>query len=197
MSGIVCADMRLFLTLTCAVFGLHALAFAQQPAPRPDAKTIFERTKAATLIVLAGEGAGRLNSVATGVIVSQDGSILTALHAVKGAAEVQIRTASGDIYDHVDLLGIDERRDVAALKIPAGGLTALSPGNAENLAQGDPVYAVTNVSGLSWSATEGILSAVRPADEVRGRVQGSAFCRSLPQLHREQAAVPWLTGVEL
>src|SRR5262249_16171968 len=92
--------------------------------------------------------------------------ILTALHAVKGAAEVQVRTSTGDVYDHVDLLGSDERRDVAALKISAGGLPALSEGSTANLSQGDAVYAVTNVSGLTWSATEGILSAVRPADEI-------------------------------
>ena len=38
----------------------------------------------------------------------------TALHAVKGAAEVQVRMANGDVFDQVELLGSDERRDVAA-----------------------------------------------------------------------------------
>jgi len=41
------------------------------------------------------------------------------------------------------------------------------------MAQGAPVFAVTNASGLAWSATEGILSAIRPADEVPGA--GSGF----------------------
>jgi S1-C subfamily serine protease len=170
-SAIVSNNMRLFLALAFTAFTLPVVA--QQGTPYPDAKTIFEHTKAATVIILSGEGAGRLNSIATGVIVSQDGAILTALHAVKGAAEVQVRTASGDVYDHVDLLGSDERRDVAALKISAGGLPALAPGSTANLSQGDAVYAVTNVSGLTWSATEGILSAIRPADEIPGA--GSGF----------------------
>lgn len=162
--------MRLFLALFTA---LALPAVAQQPTSYPDAKTIFEHTKAATVVILSGEGAGRLNSIATGVIVSQDGAILTALHAVKGAAEVQVRTSSGDVYDHVDLLGSDERRDVAALKISAGGLPALAPGSTVNLAQGDAVYAITNASGLTWSATQGILSSIRPADEIPGA--GSGF----------------------
>jgi hypothetical protein len=98
--------------------------------------------------------------------------ILTALHAVKGAAEVQVRTAGGDIFDQVDLLGTDERRDIAALKISAGALPALRTGTASSLAQGDPVYAVTNAGGLTWSATEGILSAIRPAEEVPGAGTG-------------------------
>ncbi|HEY6248660.1 MAG TPA: S1C family serine protease [Candidatus Angelobacter sp.] len=160
--------------------GVPALVFicltlpvaAQQATAPPDTKTIFERTKAATVVILSGEGAGRLNSIATGVIISKDGVLLTALHAIKGAAEVQVRMSNGDVFDHVDLLGSDERRDVAALKIPAGGLPALVQGNTANLAQGDPVYAVTNAAGLTWSATEGILSAIRSADEVPGAGSG-------------------------
>jgi hypothetical protein len=146
---------------------------AQQVPTAPDPKAIFEHTKAATVIILSGEGAGRLNSIATGVIISKDGVILTALHAIKGAAEVQVRMANGDVFDRVVLLGTDERRDVAALKISAGALPALVPGSTASVAQGDPVYAVTNADGLTWSATEGILSAVRPADEVPGA--GSGF----------------------
>jgi hypothetical protein len=146
---------------------------AQQTPSTSDAKAIFERTKAATVIILSGEGAGRLNSIATGVVISKDGVILTALHVVKGAAEVQVRMANGDVFDRVVLLGSDERRDVAALKISAGALPTLVPGSSAGVAQGDPVYAVTNADGLTWSATEGILSAVRPAEDVPGA--GSGF----------------------
>jgi hypothetical protein len=148
------------------------LAAAKQTSPATDSQTIFERTKAATVIVLAGEGAGRVSSIATGVVISKDGVILTAWHAVKDALEVQVRMADGDVFDRVQLLGFDERRDVAALKISAGALPALTPGSTVSLAQGDPVFAVTNANGLTWSATEGILSAVRPADEVPGAGTG-------------------------
>jgi hypothetical protein len=146
---------------------------AQQTPSSLDSTAIFEHTKAATVVILAGEGAGRLRSIATGVIISKDGVLLTALHAVKGAAEVQVRMADGEVFDQVELLGLDERRDVAALKISAGALPILVAGSTTSLAQGDPVYAVTNASGLAWSATEGILSAIRPADEVPGA--GSGF----------------------
>jgi Trypsin-like peptidase domain len=151
---------------------LAAPIFAQQTSPL-SSKQIFEEAKAATVIILTGEGAGRLQGIATGVIISKDGVLLTALHVVKGAAEVQVRLASGEVYDHVELLGSDERRDVAALRITAGALPFLSASNTAPLAQGDAVYAVTNSSGLGWSATEGILSAVRPADEIPGA--GSGF----------------------
>jgi hypothetical protein len=162
------------LSIQITALAAFAVTIAAQQAPTaPDTKAIFEHTKAATVIILAGEGSGRLNSIATGVIISKDGVILTALHAIKGEAEVQVRMANGDVFDRVVLLGSDERRDIAALKISAGALPALLPGSTAAIAQGDPVYAVTNADGLTWSATEGILSAVRPADEVPGA--GSGF----------------------
>jgi S1-C subfamily serine protease len=105
-------------------------------------------------------------------VISKDGVILTALHAVKGAAEVQVRLENGEVFDRVELVGVDERRDVAALKIPAGGLAALPLSAGGALSQGDPVFAVTNANGLAWSATEGIVAAMRQADEIPGAGTG-------------------------
>ena len=159
---------QMFFALASAVLPLAA----QQVAPL-NANTIFEHTKAATVIVLAGEGAGRLHSISTGVVITKDGIILTALHAIKGAAEVQVRMADGEVFDKVELLGSDERRDVAALKISGGGLANLVPRSNADLVSGDAIYAVTNANGLTWSSTEGIISAIRQADEVPGA--GSGF----------------------
>lgn len=90
------------------VAGLMASLAVQQTLSAEEASAIFEHTKAATVIILAGEGAGRLRTIASGIIISQDGAILTALHAVKGAAEVQVRMANGEVFDRVELLGSDE-----------------------------------------------------------------------------------------
>jgi hypothetical protein len=160
--------------LIVAAFAAFCLcAAAQEGLPAPDSKAIYEHTKAASVLILSGDGAGRVTSIATGVITSKDGVIFAPLHAVKGAAAVQVRLANGEIFDRVDLLGSDERRDVAALKISAGALPALTPGASATLALGSPVYAVTNPSGLAWSATEGILYAISPAEEIPGA--GSGF----------------------
>ena len=73
----------------------------------------------------------------------------------------------------MDLLGSDERRDIAALKIAATSLPFLPPGTQPEHTIGEAVFAVTNASGLNFSATEGILSAIRPAAEIPGA--GSGF----------------------
>jgi hypothetical protein len=170
---------------------LIALAYpiaAQETTTAPEAKSIFEHTRAATVLILAGEGAGRLNSVATGVVISKDGVILTALHAIKGAAEVQIRTSSGDAYDNAYLVGSDERRDVAALKIAAGALTALAPATTSGLSQAI-VFTLSRMPmasrGLRLKAF--FLRSVPPRKSL-GPVRDSGFSNSRPVLLRVPVA---------
>jgi hypothetical protein len=159
--------------IVAAFAALSLCVAAQEGSPAPDSKAIYEHTKAASVLILSGDGAGRVHSIATGVILTEDGVIFAPLHAVKGAVAVQVRLANGEIFDRVDLLGSDERRDVAALKITAGALPALNVGSSATLTIGSPVYAVTNTSGLTWLASEGTLYAISPAEEIPGA--GSGF----------------------
>ena len=161
------------VVVVAAFSALALCAAAQEGIPAPDSKAIYEHTQAACVLILSGDSAGHVTSIATGVVISRDGVILAPLHAVKGAAAVQIRLANGEVFDQVMLLGSDERRDVAALKISAGALPALIPESTAGVAPGDPIYAVTNSSGLTWVTTEGILFAISPADEIPGA--GSGF----------------------
>jgi hypothetical protein len=163
--------------IVAAFAALSLCATAQEGVPTNDSKAIYEHTKAACVLILSGDNAGRVTSIATGVLISQDGVILAPLHAVKGAAAVQVRLANGEVFDQVVLLGSDERRDVAALKISAGALPALTTSASATLALGDPVYAVTNSSGLTWLTTEGILFAISPAEEIPGAGAGFRLLR--------------------
>jgi len=152
-----------------ALASCFSTAAAQQA---PDDSEVVARISAATLLILAGEGAGRLSSISTGVVVRPNGVILCAYHAIKDAREVQVRLHGGDIYDQVVLLGADERRDVAALKISAAGLPTLSLRAGAEAKPGEPVYAVASSNGLPWSASKGIIAAVRLADDIPGAGQG-------------------------
>ncbi len=170
-----------------------SLAMSAQQATNPDAQAIFERTKAATVLVLTGAGAGRLSeAIATGVVISKDGDphrLPCHQRRFRGTGPHGQRRRIRSVGRSARL---DERRDVAALKISAGALPALTPGSTASLAPGDPVFAVTNASGLAWSATEGILSAIRPAEEVSGAAdRASAFCNSLLPLPTVQVAARW------
>ncbi len=151
-------------------FPLFACTTIAQVAPEPS--EVIARVGAATVLVLSGEGAGRLSSISTGVIVRPNGVLLTAYHAVKEAREVHVCLKTGDVYDHAVLIGADERRDVAALKIAATNLPTLPLGSSADAKPGEPAYVVSSSNGLAWSASSGIFSASRLADEIPGAGQG-------------------------
>jgi hypothetical protein len=151
------------LILALSLFSCTALA-QDNPA---DAELVA-RVSAATVVILSGEGAGRLSSISTGVIVRPDGVILTAYHAIKDARELQVRLHTGDVYDQVVLIGSDERRDVAAIRISARGLPTLPVGSGAEPKPGEAAFVVSNSNGLGWSASKGIFAASRLADEIPG-----------------------------
>src|SRR5215831_11120249 len=101
---------------------------------------VVERVSPSAVSILVGKGDGLVAGVASGVIIRSDGVILTANHVVRGMREVQVRLKSGEIYDQVELIASDERRDVAALRIPATGLPVLPVGNSANAASGATVF---------------------------------------------------------
>lgn len=161
------------MNYSCAtiIAALIASALAQN-APGPLSTDVIAHVTDATVLVLSGEGAGRLSSTSTGVIVRPNGVILTAYHAIKDAKEVQVRLRTGDVYDQIVLIGVDERRDVAALKITATNLPTLPMGSGQDVAAGETVYVVSTSAGLPWSASQGVLAASRLADEIPGAGQG-------------------------
>ena len=183
------------ISLRAIGLGILALAGANaQSAPLPGAVETLARISEATAIVLAGEGAGRLSSISTAVVVRPDGILLTAYHALKNAREVQVRLKSGEIFDHATLVGLDERRDVACLRIAASKLAYLESGTAQSVRPGDVACAVTNSNGLKWSATEGIFSALRMADEVPGAGQGYRVLQFTPPVSSGASGGPLIDG---
>src|SRR6266404_2220894 len=147
-------------------------ATAQTTAPALSGDQVVERVSPSAVSIFVGKGDGQVAGVASGVIIRSDGVILTANHVVKGMREVQVRLKSGEIYDQVELMASDERRDVAALRISAAGLPVLPFGNSASAASGAVVFVVSNAVGLPWTASSGILSATRMADDVPGAGSG-------------------------
>ena len=96
----------------------------------------------------------------SGVIISQDGYILTCAHVVDGATSVKVQLQNGETYD-ATIVGSDSTSDIAVLKIEATGLTPAVIGDSSALAVGETVVAVGNPLGtLSNTVTDGIISAL-------------------------------------
>jgi S1-C subfamily serine protease len=158
-----------------AELALLLLAFVPAAAVAETAlspEQVIDQVSPSVATVLVGDGNGSGVSLGSAVVIRADGVLLTALHVVKDAREVQIKFKSGEVYDNVQLLGVDERRDVAALRVSAGQLPTLTLASLQEVKAGLPVYAVSQARALPWTASSGIASSVRLADEVQGAGNG-------------------------
>ncbi|PWV63373.1 trypsin-like peptidase domain-containing protein [Plasticicumulans acidivorans] len=104
------------------------------------------------------EGQGADESLGTGLLISEDGFILTNQHVVADAEEILVR-----LSDRRELparvVGSDERTDLALLKIDADHLPVATLGRAKDLEVGEWVLAIGSPFGFEQSVTAGIVSA--------------------------------------
>jgi Do/DeqQ family serine protease len=102
----------------------------------------------------------RGQSLGSGVIVDADaGLVLTNHHVVDKATEIEVTLHDGRKL-RAELVGTDAETDVAVLRIPAEGLTAVGLGDSDEIEVGDFVVAIGSPFGLSQTVTSGIVSAL-------------------------------------
>src|SRR5690554_4797535 len=109
-----------------------------------------------------GQAPGRpqeRQSLGSGFIISDDGYILTNAHVVDGADEILVRLNDRRELA-AELVGSDERTDVALLKVDADALPTLKLGDSDVLRVGEWVAAIGSPFGFDHSVTAGIVSAI-------------------------------------
>ncbi len=161
---------------------LAGVCSAQQPNSKPapqqaspahagsavhemSAETIFERFASRVLFLVCDESADE-SLLASGVLVSPDGFVLTNAHVVEGCRNMtatQIDKKSRRPYIPV-LKYYDERNDVAVLKIPGRGFDYFGV-SAREARIGERVYAIGNPRGFEQTISEGIISGNREFDD--------------------------------
>jgi serine protease Do len=102
-------------------------------------------------------------SLGSGVIVSEDGYIVTNNHVIEKAQEIKVLLLNKKDYT-AKLVGADPKTDIAVIKIDAKGLPALPWGDSNKLKVGEMVFAIGNPFGLNQTVTRGIISAVGRAN---------------------------------
>lgn len=94
----------------------------------------------------------------SGVIISQDGYIVTNNHVVEGADELTVTLNDNKEYS-ARIIGTDKTTDLALIKIEGKNLPAITIANSENIKVGEWVLAVGNPFNLTNTVTAGIVSA--------------------------------------
>ena len=109
---------------------------------------------------------GERPRVGSGIILSEDGYILTNQHVIEQAGEIEVQLMDDRKFP-AKVVGKDARTDLALLKVDASGLPVLPLGDSDKLEVGELVLAIGNPFGLEHSVSLGIVSR-------KGRALGSA-----------------------
>ncbi|MCL4402730.1 MAG: trypsin-like peptidase domain-containing protein [Acidobacteria bacterium] len=116
----------------------------------------------------------RQRSTGTGVVLSEDGYIVTNNHVVEGGRRIEVRMPARHPGSDSDgghewsrsrelearVVGVDRNTDLAVLKVPATGLAHLALGDSASLRQGQLVLAFGTPMGLRNSVSMGVVSSV-------------------------------------
>lgn len=110
-----------------------------------------------SITVINDEGIG----TGTGIIMTEDGYLLTCNHVIEGGKTCRVTTSDDQTYPAL-LVGGDAQTDLAILKIEAEGLTPAQFGNSDELTVGDEALAIGDPLGteLRGTLTNGIISAI-------------------------------------
>lgn len=142
-------------------FGMFDFFFGPQQAPQQRQPQQQQKKKSEP--VQSGLGSG--------VILSEDGYIVTNNHVIDGADKLEVLLNDNSTYE-ARVIGTDESTDLALLKIEAKGLHAIKVGDSECLRLGEWVLAVGNPFGFNSTVTAGIVSAKARSLGSEGRRNG-------------------------
>ena len=129
---------------------------------------IYEKCIDSTVSIICSSPAGR--STGSGVVLSEDGYVITNYHVVEGVSAVQVLLTDGR-YLQADMIGGDKLSDLAVLRVVADDLIPAEFGDSDNLRVGDTVVAIGDPLGveLRGTMTDGIVSAINRDITTEGR----------------------------
>ncbi len=102
----------------------------------------------------------------SGVVISEDGYIITNYHVIEGADEVHATVAGVEYV--AEVVGSDPSSDIAVLKVDAQGLDAIEVGSSSDLEVGQWVMTLGNPFGLENSVSTGVVSAMQRSSTMTG-----------------------------
>lgn len=127
--------------------------------------------KASPSVVTISVSGGQSGGTGSGIILSEDGYVLTNTHVVTldgatGDPTIQVKTNDGHLYE-AELVGTDPLSDLAVIKlVDASDLTPLEFADSDKLNVGDTAIAIGAPLGLSGTVTNGIVSALNRSIDV-------------------------------
>ncbi|QKF92092.1 Do family serine endopeptidase [Campylobacter sp. CCUG 57310] len=102
----------------------------------------------------------KTTSLGSGVIISNDGYIVTNNHVIEDSDEIVVTLLEDDQEYKAKVIGTDPKTDLAIIKIDAKNLKAIKIADSSKIMEGDIVFAIGNPFGVGGSITQGIISGL-------------------------------------
>lgn len=157
------------LTLALATNAEHLPAKAEPDNPQLPAHGVFQSVGSKVVELISRRG-GEPIELASGILLSDDGYIVTNYHALQGADSIEVRyfpdpqhLTRYEVFTFAEILYLDFARDIAVIKIEANALPFLACERANTCKPqiGEQVYAIGSPEGLTDTISNGIVSALR------------------------------------
>lgn len=126
---------------------------------------IYEKVNDAVVIVLAYDANNKLINQGSGVVISNDGYIITNYHVMKNASKVNI-VHNDLLFENAELIGGDEESDILFIKIPKNDLSVIKTPESDDVKIGQKVYAIGSPLGYENTISDGIVSGYRKFDKI-------------------------------
>lgn len=126
------------------------------------AETVASKTLPSVVSITAQGEDGKSGGIGSGVVLDDDGNILTNFHVIDGAAELAV-SVNGSESREAQIVGADESSDLAVIKlkdIKDVKLTPIEVGNSDDIKVGEWVMAIGSPFGNEQSVSTGIVSAL-------------------------------------
>ena len=150
--GLTASELRSSIETVEADLTSTSESLAELSAVSGDFSKVVEDAVRGVVSVLTDTGQG------SGVVYSSSGYIVTNYHVIKTANNIEVLFSDGARVDAV-LIGSNTVNDIALLKVDRNNLYELDFGNSNSVRIGEKVVALGNPLGLSFTVTEGIVSA--------------------------------------
>lgn len=126
---------------------------------------IYEKVNDAVVIVLAYDVNDKPINQGSGVVISNDGYIITNYHVMKNASKVNI-LHNDLLFENAELIGGDEESDILFIKIPKSDLSVIETPESDDVKIGQKIYAIGSPLGYENTISDGIVSGYRKFDKI-------------------------------
>jgi len=137
---------------------------------KKDIATISHDAQKAVFLIVVSNASGREIGQGSGVVVSNDGKVITNYHVIDGASSAVIKFPNGAFFLIEGVLAADVAKDIAVLKASGSDFPTVALGDSDKVQVGEEVVSIGSPLSLEATVSNGIISSIRELKDENQRL---------------------------